>query len=122
MLHALVSHVEDLRDVDLTVYIDSSAAIGAIRHAYSRSLFMGCIAGEIFLWCERHQVRLWLMQVPSKLNPADPLSRLELAVAVQHGWRLVPSRQIKWTAFDPRGACEKVGKPINPRQIQKKRC
>ena len=101
VLCALLCFQEFLVDVDLTVYIDSAAALGAIRNAYSRSQYLACIAGEIFLWCDAHGVRLWLEQVPSKLNPADPLSRLDLSHALTSGWVKMDLKEIKWSAFDP---------------------
>ena len=101
VLQAMLSHRNSLREVDLTVYIDSSAALGAIRKCYSQSQFLAAIAGEIYLLCERLSIRLWLSQIPSKLNPADGLSRLDLTEANKYGWLRRKVQPVEWTTFRP---------------------
>ena len=101
VLQGILSHKHSLREVDLTVYIDSSAALGAIRKCYSQSQFLAAIAGEIYLLCEHLSIRLWLSQIPSKLNPADGLSRLDLTEAIKYGWVRQKVQSVRWTTFQP---------------------
>jgi hypothetical protein len=101
VLQGILSHKHSLREVDLTVYIDSSAAMGAIRKCYSQSQFLAAIAGEIYLLCEHLSIRLWLSQIPSKLNPADGLSRLDLTEAIKYGWVRQKVQSVRWTTFQP---------------------
>ena len=106
VLQALIAHKNSLREVDLTVYIDSSAALGAIRKCYSQSQFLAAIAGEIYLLCERLGVCLWLFQIPSKFNPADGLSRLDLTEANKYGWVRRKIQPVAWITFRPPKPCK----------------
>ena len=67
--------------IQLNAWVDSSAAKGAITNGYSKSRTLTKIAGEIWLKVEQLQCGLWIHQVPTKLNPADPLSRGDDTIA-----------------------------------------
>jgi len=98
---ALEAHQAELAGCDVSIFIDSSAALGAIRNAFSGSVFLACTAGEIWLWADRHGCRLWFWQIPSKLNPADALSRLETKEARQKGWLRQTVPTLRWHRFSP---------------------
>ena len=77
-LVTLATFAELLTSSDILWVIDSSAAEGTLRKGYSSSRFLTALAGEFWRLASSRNIRIWLYRVPSKLNLADPISRVEL--------------------------------------------
>ena len=65
----LRSFTAQLINHDLALKIDSSPALGATRNANSKSHFMRCLAGEIWLWADHNQVRIWVRTNSRTIHP-----------------------------------------------------
>ena len=68
-----------LRGSSLSLWIDSTAAEGTLRKGYSRSPLLASITGAFWLTAERNEIAVWVGRVPSKLNPADSVSRSDFS-------------------------------------------
>lgn len=85
---------EEIRGIDLTVYIDNSAAEWTLRRPPPSAtgpgaIYLYGITAECWKEAQELELRLWINRVPSKLNPADPLSRMQDIVARKAGWKKI---------------------------------
>ena len=72
---ALVSVIDKKRNIDVTVYVDNTPAIGALTKGYSKEKSMDELAHFIQLYAAARRCRIWYEYVKSALNPADEPSR-----------------------------------------------
>ena len=71
--HALEALPTNIRHVRL--YVDNTVFAFALKHRMSLSYHMNEVVARIDEWRRRNGVLLDVFYVPTKMNPADPLSR-----------------------------------------------
>ena len=76
-----------LTDADCIIFVNNTAAEGTLINAYSSNPYLVAIAGAFWEQVGRLGCAVWLSRVPSKLNLADPISREDLSIASQGGWK-----------------------------------
>ena len=59
----------------VTLYTDNRAAEGALAKGYSRSRLLANISAAFWQLAEKYRLGIWIVRVPSELNPSDALSR-----------------------------------------------
>ena len=74
---------------DVNVWVDSATTKGVIANGYSRSKALTAMSAQVWHQAANTQCGIWVFRVPTKLNPADPLSRGDDAIARKHGFSKV---------------------------------
>ena len=92
VLVALCTWKQHLRGCRVNVWVDSSTTKGVITNGYSKSKVLTKMSGEIWLKADATQCGLWIHRVPTKLNPADLLSRGDDSLAREAGFSQVQPR------------------------------
>ena len=59
----------------ITILIDNTAVLGALNKGFSPNFLLNFLVKRIVRIVQRRRSQVWLWYVPSKLNPADPLTR-----------------------------------------------
>ena len=66
--------------------MDSASAVGVLIKAYSKTPMLAMIAGAFWSIATSWNIAVWIVQLPSRLNPSDRFSRGSRVLAVEHGW------------------------------------
>ena len=74
-LWAVASLLPELRNRDLWVLVDNTAAESILRRGSSAHEDLNMIVGSFWLLACRQNLRVDVLRVPTKENPADPPSR-----------------------------------------------
>ena len=89
VLVALCTWGRYLSGCKVNVWVDSSTTKGVISNGYSKSPTLTKIAGEVWMKADLIQCGLGVHRVPTKLNPADLLSRGDNTIAEEAGFKMV---------------------------------
>jgi hypothetical protein len=88
VLVAQATFRERLRNQDFFLYIDNDAANAALSRGYSTAYDACRAAGWFWLECADTASAPYILRVPSKPNPSDSVSRMDLTLAQRHNWQL----------------------------------
>ena len=86
---ALATFGDRLRGSWSLLFVDSESAQGALVKGYSAKEDLGELVGVFWNLALEFQVNLFIYQVPTDSNPADPPSRAALDVGRALGWEEV---------------------------------
>ena len=88
-----------LRNALVNIWVDSSTTKGVVTNGYSSSKVLTAMSAEVWYLADRLCCGLWIFRVPTKLNPADPLSRGCRKLALSAGFTEVEPAKMsisKW--------------------------